>query len=229
VKTMILAAGMGRRLRPLTESTPKPLIEICGETLLGRHLKKLKRAGHSDVIINISHLGDKIERHVGDGSQFGVKVQYSWEIPDPLETAGGIRKALPLLGNDPFIVINGDIWTSFDYSELGPLLKEHEAAHLIVVPKDKTEKKSDFSYRDGFLIRDNHNILTYAGIGVFRPNVFPPTPVPITKLAPLLFDLADEQSLGGTIYTGDWFDIGTPARLERASRLIEEKPPSPNG
>jgi MurNAc alpha-1-phosphate uridylyltransferase len=218
---MILAAGLGRRLRPLTENTPKPLIEICGETLIDRHLRKLGLAGYSDIIINISHLGDQIEKHVGDGSQFKVKVQYSRENPEPLETAGGIRKALPLLGEEPFVVVNGDIWTDFDYSRLESLLEKNQSVHLIVVPKEKSVEKSDFSLRNGLLVRDNRNALTYSGIGVFRPGIFPPEPTPITRLAPLLFDLASTQSIGGTLFDGLWFDIGTPTRLQRASQLIE--------
>ena len=220
MKAMILAAGMGARLRPLTENTPKPLITISGETLIDRHLKKLGQAGHTEIVVNISHLGGKIENHVGDGSQFSVKVQYSRELPTPLETGGGIRNALPLLGEEPFIVVNGDIWTDFDYSLLKNLPKNNESAHLIVVPKEKSAKTSDFNIERGLLVRDKHNIFTYSGIGVFRPDVFPPVPTPITKLAPLLFQLSAEQSLGGTLYDGYWFDIGTPSRLERANRLI---------
>jgi len=219
VKAMILAAGRGERLRPLTDSVPKPLVEIGGDTLIERHLKALAAAGIEEVVINVSHLAEMIETRLGDGSRYGVTICYSHEPGEPLETAGGIARALPLLGANPFIVVNADIWTDFDFANLPT---RATAAHLVVTANPPHNPGGDFDLISGRLTRASHNPYTYCGIGVFRPSVFESLTTERAPLGPVLFELADGAQLSGECQTSRWFDIGTIERLALAQIAVGE-------
>jgi len=216
---MILAAGRGERLLPLTASIPKPLLEIGGESLLERHLHRLRNAGFDDIVVNVSHLSEQIEARIGDGRRFGVRIAYSREPGEPLETAGGIVAALPLLGPLPFLVINADIWTDYplDRLTLAPSL-----AHLVLVPNPPHHSGGDFDLDGSRLVRRHAHAATYAGIGVYNPAFFADLLPGRRALGPLLFDCATKGLLSGELFLGRWFDIGTRARLEEAIRQVTE-------
>lgn len=224
MKAMILAAGRGERLRPLTDTTPKPLLQVGGETLIDRHLRLLAAAGINDVVINVSHLAKAIEAHVGTGSRHGLRVNYSHEPDGPLETAGGIAQALPLLGAQPFVAVNADVWCDFDLSGLLQAADRRTgapAATLVVVPNPAFHPRGDFTPNGTLLERAPLNTHTFAGLGVYEPVLFEPWRGRAGALAPLLFRLAGEHRLGGLIHPGRWFDIGTPARLADANAALE--------
>lgn len=217
MKVMILAAGRGTRLAPLTDSLPKPLVEIGGTTLIEQHLMRLVTAGFREIVINLAHLGHLIEARLGDGRHHGVRISYSHESDGPLETGGGIAHALPLLGSAPFAVVNADIWTDYPFAALrarsGP-------AHLVLVPNPPHHVAGDFSLTEDRAVRRAHNTATYAGIGVFEPALFAARTERSFPLAPLLFELADAGRLTGELFSGRWFDIGTPARLAAARQAV---------
>ena len=233
MKAMILAAGRGERMRPLTDSVPKPLLKVAGCTLIEYHIKALYRAGIRDIVINHAWLGDKIEQHLGDGRQFGVNIAYSAE-QTALETAGGIRHALPLLGKEPFLVINGDIWTDFPLIQLLTKAKKQlEAsiwAHLLLVPNPIHHPEGDFCLREGEPLVYEKNIypdspcFTFSGIGVYHPKIFYFLDEGRQALAPVLTALIREQHISAEVYRGDWFDIGTPQRLKEINIYLAKKP-----
>lgn len=212
---MIFAAGRGERLRPLTDATPKPLIEIAGETLIDRHLDRLLAAGIDEVVVNLAHLGARIEQHLGARS--APRVKFSREPEGALETAGGIVQALPLLGGDPFLVVNGDVWCDFDFARLRAVTGP---AHLVVVDNPPHHPDGDFCAIDGRLSRALPRPLTYAGIGVFAPALFAGLAPGRRALGPLLFELAAAGRLTGEYFAGRWFDIGTRERLDAARAAI---------
>lgn len=231
---MILAAGRGERMRPLTDSLPKPLLMVAGLPLIVHHIKALYRAGIRDIVVNHAWLGAKIEGYVGDGSQFGVKIQYSVEST-ALETAGGIRNALSLLGNDPFLVVNGDIWTDYPLIQIAEAAKLRLSssiwAHLVLVPNPEHHPTGDFH-----LLEDNPLVFdkevypdlpcnTYSGIGLFHPKIFYFLDDEPQPLGPVLKNLIREQHVSAEIYDGDWFDIGTPQRLDEINAYLAEKTP----
>jgi len=212
-KAMILAAGHGTRMRPLTDHTPKPLLKVGGKPLIVWHIEKLKKSGFTDIIINIAWLGDQIPKTLGDGSQFGVNIHYSDEQQDgALETAGGIIKALPFFNNEPFLVINGDIWCDFTYSNINPL-RSAILAHLILVNNPKHNPKGDFALIDQSVKTSGDNKLTFSGIGYYHPDLFKELPQGKRPLAPLLREAMDKNKVSGEAFMGDWRDIGTPERL----------------
>jgi MurNAc alpha-1-phosphate uridylyltransferase len=217
---MILAAGRGERLAPLTSTVPKPLLEIGGTTLIERHIVRLVQAGLRELVVNVSHLAECIEEHLGDGHRYGADILYSREPDGPLETGGGIARALAQLGDAPFLVVNADIWTDYPFDKV-PYLRSDSSAHLVVVPNPPHHPAGDFDYRGGKLWRADSQPYTYAGIGLFPPHMFAGR-VPGTRfpLAPLLFELAGQGRLAGEIHTGAWFDIGTPERLALARRSV---------
>jgi MurNAc alpha-1-phosphate uridylyltransferase len=217
VKAMILAAGRGERLLPLTATLPKPLLEVGGETLIERHLRRLVAAGIADVVVNLSHLGEQIEARLGDGSRYGARIAYSQEPGAPLETAGGIVAALPLLGEAPFAVVNADVWTDFDFATLprAPAL-----AHLVLVPNPAHHPGGDFGLAGDTLTRGAENPCTYAGIGVYQPALFAGLAAGRRPLAPLLFAAVARGALSGALYGGRWFDIGTAERLATARAAV---------
>lgn len=218
MKAMILAAGRGERLRPLTDTTPKPLLQVGEHRLIEYHLLALKRAGVEDIVINLAWLGDQIESHLGDGSHYGVRIAYSYETGQALETGGGIYKALPLLKNvsdendAPFIVTNADIWTDYAYQKLPGKL--NGLAHLVMVDNPSQHPDGDFALDAGLLSDAGDQRLTFSGIGVYSPALFAETTETIFPLAPLLRTAMGEGLISGEHYQGQWFDIGTPERLQ---------------
>lgn len=214
MKAMILAAGKGERMRPLTEVTPKPLLKVGGRSLIEYHLDRLAKQGFREVVINTAWLGDQIPAALGDGHDRGLKIEYSSERPEPLETAGGIANALHLLGDEPFLVINGDIWC--DYCPDPELNLGDRLAHLVLVNNPEHNPAGDFSLQGQVVSNQAELMLTFSGIGYYRPEMFSNiaagAPAP---LAPLLRDLASRSLLSGEHYQGEWLDIGTPERLRQ--------------
>lgn len=208
---MILAAGRGERMRPLTDSVPKPLLEIAGKALIVYQIEALAEAGVKNIVINTGHLGDQIQTHIGTGETFAVQINYSDEADNILETAGGIIKALPLLGDDPFIVTNADIYTDFDYRTLPDQLGSD--AHLVLVNNPPQNLPGDFVLEKGRVLREGAEKLTYSGIGLFHPRFFESCRPGRAPLAPLLHQSAQANHLSGQHYKGLWDDVGTPERL----------------
>lgn len=214
MRAMILAAGRGQRMRPLTDTTPKPLLSVSGRPLIDWHLGALARAGAEDVVINTAWLADRIRAYVGDGAAWGLRVAYSHEGESGLETGGGIRRALPRLGDAPFWVVNGDIWTDFDFVSMP--VEPAGLAHLVLVPNPAHNPQGDFRLaEDGRVTTaDSGEALTFAGIGCYRPELFRGQTATSFRLAPLLTEAAARGQVTGVRHTGEWFDIGTPERLE---------------
>lgn len=212
MKAMILAAGLGTRMRPLTNKTPKPLLKAGGIPLIVWHIERLAHYGYTDIIINIAHLGYQIPDALGDGSEWGVNITYSDEQEEGgLESAGGIVKALPLLGDDTFIVVNGDIWTDYDFQNQRKL-PEGVLAHLILVPNPEHNLEGDFALRDNMVI--DAKTYTFSGIGYYSPKLFENVSYGKSALAPLLRMAMQEGKVTGELFEGEWLDIGTPERLE---------------
>lgn len=211
MKAMILAAGRGERMRPLTDHTPKPLLHAGGRCLIEHLIEALVADGFLDLVVNVSHLGALIEEHLGDGSRYGARIVYSRELPEPLETAGGIQQALPLLGDDPFLVVNGDIATDFPFRRLRD--ETEGAAHLVLIPNPPHHPAGDFAL-DGCRVTNAHeHRYTFAGIGVYQPALFAGLPVGKAALAPLLRQAILQQAVTGELYSGFWMDVGTIERL----------------
>ena len=220
MKAMILAAGKGERLRPLTLHTPKPLICAGGVPLIEYHLRALAAAGFTEIVINHAWLGQQIEDHLGDGSRFGVSIRYSPE-GEPLETGGGIFKALPLLGTEPFAVVNGDIWTDYDFGALRQPLTG--LAHLVLVDNPAHHPTGDFCL-NGKQVEDGvsgSDTLTYSGIAVLHPELFRECTPGAFKLAPLLRKAMVAGQVTGERLLGHWVDVGTHERLAEVESLIE--------
>ena len=212
---MILAAGLGTRMRPLTNDTPKPLLLVGGKPLIVWHIERLKASGITDIVINVAYLGHKIIDYLGDGSVYGVKIHFSDEQEEgALETAGGIVKALPLL-SEPFLVVNGDVWTDFSYNP-NFSLEQGILAHLVLVDNPEHNPSGDF-----FLTATSEKY-TFSGIGYYSKKMFSDLSYGKQGLAPLLFEAIDAQKLTTEYYKGSWHDIGTPARLEFLERQLSE-------
>jgi MurNAc alpha-1-phosphate uridylyltransferase len=216
MNAMILAAGRGERLRPITDSVPKVLVEVCGEVLIDRHLRMLAEVGAQTVVINLGWLGDQIVEHVGSGEQFGVQVVYSPEYDNILETGGGICRALPMLGPDPFWVVNGDIYTDISLVEF-PLCTDVDG-HLVLINTPAYKEKGDFDLHDNLVRFSASPMLTFSGIARYRPEFFANAGDGRFSLAPMLFAAAKAERLAGSLYTGIWDDVGTPERLSRINR-----------
>ena len=220
MKVMILAAGEGRRMRPLTLTTPKPLLTVRGTPLIEHHIRRLVAAGLDDILINTAYLGGQIHAALGTGHRFGARLHYSFEGAQALETAGGIRRAQPLLGSQPFIIINADIWTDYPFEQLLNATSAdspESRAHLVLVPNPEHNPKGDFVLKGSQVSNpDEHNAPahTYAGIARVHPALFHGLPPGSQPLAPLLRRAAAEGKVSGELYQGDWQDIGTPERLE---------------
>lgn len=208
---MILAAGRGERMRPMSDSVPKPLLPVGGKPLIVHLIERLAKAGFRKLVINHSHLGEKFPATLGSGSHYGVNIVYSHEAGGGLETGGGIFKALPLIDTDPFVVVNGDIWTDFPFNRLPSKL--NGLAHLVLVNNPDHHPQGDFSLQQGRVLAAEAPRLTFSGIGVYahalfancRPGKFP--------LVPLLFAAMAEGQVSGEHYNGFWYDVGTPQRL----------------
>ena len=215
---MILAAGRGERMRPLTDTTPKPLLRIGGQTLIERHVHALARAGITELVINHAYLGGQIVAALGDGDAYGVSIRYSPETEGSLETGGGIMNALPLLGAEPFLVVNGDIWTDFPFDSLPSQIDG--LAHLVMVANPENHPEGDFSLSAGQLSQQGPAMLTFSGIGVYRPELFAGCRPGAFPLAPVLRKTMDAGRVSGEHYRGSWFDVGTPERLDAVNRVI---------
>lgn len=218
MNTMILAAGRGERLRPLTDSMPKPLIEVGGKPLIVHHLERLAAAGVVDVVINLGWLGAQIPAALGDGSTWGISIRYSQEPPGALETAGGIVHALPLLGEAPFLVISGDVLTDYPLSRLVGF-QPSGLGHLVMVNNPAHHPGGDFGLEGERLIMDGDQRFTFSGIGVFSPEWFRDLEPGRRALRPLFEQAIGEGRLTGEVYGGYWSDIGTTERLEVARTL----------
>jgi MurNAc alpha-1-phosphate uridylyltransferase len=211
MRAMILAAGRGERMRPLTDLTPKVLLEVGGKPLVQWHVERLRSAGFERIVINHAWLGGQIEQALGDGSRFGLRIYYSREA-QALETAGGIVNALPLIGAEPFLVVNGDIFTDFDFALL---------VHLVLIDNPPHHPSGDFALRDQTVLPDGHPRLTFSGIGIYRPELFSTVSAgERAQLAPLLRAAMGKGAVSGERYHGLWFDVGTPARLAELNRLV---------
>jgi MurNAc alpha-1-phosphate uridylyltransferase len=215
---LILAAGRGERLRPLTDHLPKPLLTAGGRTLIERQVERLARAGFTELVVNHAHLGEMIEAALGDGTRFGARIRYSAESP-ALETAGGIVKALPLLPRDPFVVVSSDIHTDFDYASLVPRITRIAAdptvniAHLVLVDNPAWHAGGDMGLMDGLVTRDGPR-LTYGNIGVFHPRMFEGIAAGTwLKLFPWAYRFVDEGRVSGERYSGEWDNVGTARQL----------------
>ncbi len=213
---MILAAGRGERLRPLTDEIPKALVEINGESLLERHLRLMAEAGVTTIVINLGWLGEQIVERVGSGSKVGQQIIYSPEYDNVLDTGGGIHRALPLLGKDPFWVVNADTYTDFRLQDLK--LEDNMLGHVILVRTPKHKDSGDFDLVDGLVSNNGNRPLTYSGIALYRPELLAGQDGGRFSLVPLIREAADSGRLSGSLYEGTWDDVGTPERLARLNQ-----------
>lgn len=217
---MILAAGRGERMRPLTDKIPKPLLKAGDTPLIVHHITALQRAGITRIVINHAHLGHKIEEYLGSGEQFGVDIRYSPEGEGAaLETGGGIYKALPILGNEPFLVVNGDVWTDMDYAGLN--IGDADA-HLVLVNNPEHNPQGDFALIDGKVLQQGSAKLTFSGIGIYRPELFAGCRPGKFPLAPILRYAMDHNRVSGELFTGQWIDVGTPQRLQQVTEILSK-------
>ncbi|MBF6022673.1 N-acetylmuramate alpha-1-phosphate uridylyltransferase MurU [Lysobacter niastensis] len=230
MKALIFAAGLGERMRPLTDTTPKPLLEVAGKPLIVWHLEKLAAIGIRDIVINTSWLAPQFPQTLGDGARWGLRLHYSYEGTQPLETGGGMLHALPLLGESPFLLVNGDIWTDYDFARLPR--EPAGLAHLVMVDRPVQATQGDFALDDGGLVRgDGPHRLTYAGLGIYRPQLLDgwrahssdagadATP-PRFRLAPILRAHMEEHRISGEHHRGQWTDVGTPQRLQALNESL---------
>jgi MurNAc alpha-1-phosphate uridylyltransferase len=227
MNVMILAAGRGERLRPLTDTTPKPLVDIGGETLLGRHLARLAAAGFARAVINVSHLAQQIVARFGDGARQGLAIAWSPEAA-PLETAGGIAQARALLGEEPFLLVNADIWCDFDFSKLKNFQLNGRLSHLVLVPNPLWHRNGDFSLEHGAIGNAPSPRYTYAGISVLSPRLVDGIAAgQKAQLAPLWRAAAERRQVGGELYEGRWSDVGTPERLKELETQLRVQRTNP--
>lgn len=214
MKVLILSAGRGERLRPLTDKTPKPLLKAGEYRLIEYTIQSLVKAGFNDIVINTAYLGQQFSEILGNGQQYGATINYSPEQEGGLETAGGIINALPLLGDGPFLVVNGDIWTDYPYTQLRSLLK-NKLCHLVLVSNPEHNPQGDFSLSSGLIALHGDNKLTFSGIGIYHPDFFAGLEVERLPLKPLLVRSIEQQQVSGEFYQGEWSDIGTVERLQQ--------------
>jgi len=217
---MILAAGRGERMRPLTDHTPKPLLEVAGKPLIVWHIERLAGAGFRRLVINHAHLGGQIEQRLGNGARWGVSIYYSAEGEGKaLETGGGIFRALPLLGESPFLVVNGDIWCDVDFFSLQ--LADGDLAHLVLVGNPSHNPSGDFFLDPAGRVHDQGEpCLTFSGIGMYHPGLFATCEAGAFPLAPLLRSAMQAGKVSGEHHFGSWLDIGTPERLQYLNRQL---------
>jgi MurNAc alpha-1-phosphate uridylyltransferase len=219
-KAMILAAGRGERMRPLTDEVPKVLLEVRGKSLIAWSIEALARAGIRDIVINHAHLGHMIEAALGDGRRFGVAIHYSREA-EALETAGGIAQALPLLGGEPFVVANGDLFCDFDFSALVGTALEQNLAHLLLVANPPHHPQGDFALTGTQVAEAGQPMLTFSGIGLYRPELFSSIrPGSKGQIAPLLRAAMARGLVSGEVHRGIWHDVGTPKRLSALNQRV---------
>lgn len=221
MRAMILAAGRGERLRPLTDKTPKPLLEVGGRPLIEYHLANLANAGFGEIVINLAHRGDMIRDTLGSGSSWGLNISYSPEPPDALDTGGGIHKALPLLGESPFAIINGDVFSEYPLARLRAIKCDH--AHLVLVPNPDHNPNGDFAMKGGYVNSDDQPRYTFSGISVYHPRFFDSVSGGRYSVVPMLLEAMKLQRVTGEIFKGVWHDIGTLERLETLRGQLKQK------
>lgn len=212
MRAMILAAGRGERLRPLTDTTPKPLLKVGGKYLIEYHLERLAVAGFREIVINLSHLGDKIRETLGDGSNWNLNIHYSPEPVGALGTGGGIQQALPHLGEAPFAIINGDVFTDYPLARLRAI--KCDQSHLVLVTNPTHNPNGDFALAGGYVVESQQPRLTFSGISVYHPRFFDTAPGGNFSVVPMLQTAMAQQLVTGQLYKGAWHDIGTRERLE---------------
>lgn len=228
MKAMILAAGLGTRMRPLTDTCPKPLLKAAGKPLIDYHLERLAEAGVSDVVVNASWLAEQLQDYLGDGSRYGLSLHLSREA-EPLETAGGIVQALPLLGEEPFLLVNGDVWTDYPFAQLLTATTAAQAggAHLVLIDNPPHHPEGDFLLRDGLIGESDDSgegtRLTYSGISVWHPRCFADLDPGRRALKPIMLAAMARGQLSGEYFAGRWWDIGTPQRLAQLDTLLRDK------
>ncbi len=224
---MILAAGRGERMRPLTDACPKPLLEAGGKPLIAWHIERLAGAGMRDLVINHAHLGEMLEARLGDGSAFGARIAWSPEPPGALETAGGIANALPLLGSGYFLVVNCDIWCDYAAQHLATTaarLAPETLAHLVLVANPEHNPAGDFCLDGDRIVAQGGTRLTFSGVGIYRPALFAGIERGSrAKLAPLLREAIAAGRVSGEMHRGRWIDVGTPARLADLDLALRER------
>ncbi|OMH32161.1 N-acetylmuramate alpha-1-phosphate uridylyltransferase MurU [Motiliproteus sp. MSK22-1] len=221
MKVMILAAGLGTRMRPLTDNCPKPLLKVAGKPLIQHHIERLAECGFRQIVINLAYRGEQIRRFLGTGSQWGVEISYSMEEP-ALETGGGVFNALPLLGprGESFVVVNGDVWSDFDYSSLAEL--QNDLAHLVMVDNPTHNVEGDFSLGDGRIGDDKTGLrLTFSGISVLRGQLFEGEKAGAFSLVPLFRKAIAAKQVSGNHFKGKWVDVGTPERLQLLETYLD--------
>jgi MurNAc alpha-1-phosphate uridylyltransferase len=218
MKAMILAAGRGERMRPLTDAVPKPLLQVGGKPLIAYTIELLKAGGIDEIVVNYAHLGQQIVDYLGDGNEFGVSIRYSDESSGALETGGGIFKALNLLDDHPFVVINSDVWTDFPIERLPRELPG--LAHLVMVDNPSHHAGGDFCLEQTMVNLNQGRKLTFSGIGVYSPRLFDGIGGESFPLAPILRDAIVKKQVTGEYYQGKWLDVGTPERLEALNEQI---------
>jgi len=214
VKAMVLAAGRGERMRPLTDVDPKPLLRVGGKALIEYHLERLAAAGFREVVINTAWLGDRIEAALGGGEKLGLAITYSHERPEALETGGGIFRALPLLGPGPFLVVNGDVWTDVDFAALRREPPGKSRAHIVLVKNPPQHARGDFRLENGWVAEGEGLRHTYSGIGIYRPEFFAGCAPGKFPMLPLMRRAIAAHELSGELHTGRWYDVGTVERLQ---------------
>ncbi|MBP5978843.1 MAG: nucleotidyltransferase family protein [Halomonas sp.] len=217
MKAMILAAGLGKRMRPLTDHCPKPLLQVAGKPLIVHHLERLKKAGFKEVVINVSYRAEQIFQALGDGHAYGLRIHWSQEIT-PLETGGGIQNALPLLGEAPFLLINGDIWC--DYLPSQAMLKGDDLAHLVLVDNPTHHPDGDFALDHDRALIQGAPRYTFAGVSIIHPALLAGHPTGAFALAPLFKHAMGERRVSGEHFTGHWVDVGTPERLAALEHFL---------
>ena len=224
MRAMILAAGLGKRMHPLTPDLPKPLLKVGDKTLIEHQIARLVAGGVTGIVINHFYLGSMIEELLGNGSKYGTSISYSKE-PIRLETAGGIIKALPKLGDDCFLVVNADIWTDFNFASLEPVDGIDRLAHLVLVENADHNPNGDFYIDDQGRVHEDHSAhdqrLTFSGISVMHKNLFRDYPIQPRSTVPLLQEAMSEDQVSGAVYEGLWMDIGTPERLKEINALYD--------
>jgi len=219
MKAMLLAAGRGERLRPITDSLPKPLVRIGGRPHNASHLARRAQARVREVVINLSWLGEKVRAALGDGREFGVRISWSEEGPVPLETGGGILKALPLLVPGPFLVVSADIWTDIDFA--GIRIPDQSQAHLVLIPNPPHHPRGDFGLEEGLVVDRENDRLTYANVGIYRAELFDGFSARRFPLLTVLRRGIASRAVSGEIHRGEWCDVGTPERLGDLEKRLQ--------
>lgn len=220
MKAMILAAGRGERMRPLTDTIPKPMLRVGGKCLIEYHLHALARAGIVEVVINLGHLGEKIEAHLSGGERYGLTIHYSHEDDHILDTGGGIFHALPLMGTEPFLVINGDVFTDYPFDRLRT--RQIPLAHLVMVTNPDHHPQGDFYLSGDQVYEEGTPRFTFSGIGMYRPELFAGCSPGIFPLAPILRRAMAAGQVSGELYGGRWCDVGTPERFDKLAESMEQ-------